>query len=342
MLTMNLSKMEPNEIIAPLEGHFLQAERWIDTLIETDTTVYKPDGELLLIFLKNVLPPDLCQQTFPLIKVAATVTDNRGAAGGVLQDGESYYDFHHMANNERIAALIPKLNKDGTLSSRVATIHTDGTMSNQFKARQVNSGVAGFFERSVRYPFCRQTAFTANHWEKFKQCVPFFQAVSAVFKEYGGEHYDRQCDAAMQCHPDWVIPGTVFSTVTVNKNFRTAAHFDAGDFQPGLGCLTALRRGKFSGCFFTYPQFRVGVNVGTRDVLLSNVHELHGNTEIIGNRGTFERVSQVHYFRTNMVMCGSAMQEMNRAKARNIGAGEPIMDPDEDMSWYADDDTLVT
>lgn len=342
MRTINLSKSEPDEIIAPLEGHFLNADEWLDIVVEEDTICFKPNGTLLFVFVKNALDPQLCRDTFPLIRLAATVTDNRGAAGGVLQEGEDLYDFHHMAHNEKIAALVPKLNRDGTLSPRVAAIHTDGTMSNQFKARQVNSGVAGFFERSVRYPFCRQTAFTANHWEKFKQCVPFFQAVSAVYAEHGGEHYVRQKEAVDKCHSDWIIPGTVFSTITVNKNFRTAAHYDAGDFPSGLAALTAMRKGKFKGCFFTFPKFRCGVNIGTRDVLLGDVHELHGNTEIIGNRGTFERVSLVHYFRKNMVLCGSALQEMNRAKARNVGKGEPIMDPNEDMSWYADDDELVT
>jgi hypothetical protein len=252
------------------------------------------------------------------------------------------YDFHHMANNPKLAAVVPKLNDDGTLSTRVASIRTDGTVSQQFKARQVYSGIAGFFERTIRFPYCRQTAFTANHWEKFKQCVPFFQAVSDVYKEHGGDFYDRQKAAVEKCHPDWIIPGTVFSTITVNKTFRTAAHYDAGDFPSGLAALTAFRKGKFEGGFFTFPRFRCAVNMRTRDVLLGDVHELHGNTEMLGNRGTFERVSLVHYFRANIAMCGSAMQEMNRAKQRKIGTGQAISDPNEDMSWYADDDTLVT
>ena len=29
--------------------------------------------------------------------------------------------------------------------------------------------------------------------------------------------------------PKFLVPGTVFTTLTINKNFRTAAHFDAGD-----------------------------------------------------------------------------------------------------------------
>ena len=36
------------------------------------------------------------------------------------------------------------------------------------------------------------------------------------------------------------IPETAFSTITINRNFRTALHRDAGDYKDGFGNLTVI------------------------------------------------------------------------------------------------------
>jgi hypothetical protein len=107
----------------------------------------------------------------------------------------------------------------------------------------------------------------------------------------------------------------VFTTITVNKSFRTAAHRDAGDFQDGMSNLLTLGDGEYTGGYLIFPEYRVAVDVRPGDLLLVNNHEIiHGNTEIKLNFPEAERVSLVCYLREKMLDLGSWDYEKTREK----------------------------
>jgi hypothetical protein len=68
-----------------------------------------------------------------------------------------------------------------------------------------------------------------------------------------------------------------------------------------------------------FPQYRVAVDLGTRDVLLADVHEWHGNTPLVGAGGEYERVSCVFYYRTGMRHCRPPAEELEWARRRRPG-----------------------
>ena len=74
------------------------------------------------------------------------------------------------------------------------------------------------------------------------------------------------------------IPNTSFSTVTINRNFRTALHRDAGDFKGGFGNLTVIERGKYHGGYTVFPQFGIGIDLRNNDFVTMDVHQWHSNT----------------------------------------------------------------
>ena len=69
--------------------------------------------------------------------------------------------------------------------------------------------------------------------------------------------------------PEYVIPGTVFTTVTMDRNWRTAAHRDTGDYQLGFGVLAVLEGGHFTGGELIFPKYGTAVNLRTGGVLLA-------------------------------------------------------------------------
>jgi hypothetical protein len=129
-----------------------------------------------------------------------------------------------------------------------------------------------------------------------------------------------------QTKSDWVVPGTAFTTITVNMNFRTAVHKDAGDLKQGFGVLSVLEAGDYSGCYLVFPQYRVAVDMRSADVLLCDVHEWHGNTPLVGKKGKYQRISVVLYYREKMFKCGTAEEELARVQARK--RGDPLWDAD--------------
>jgi hypothetical protein len=178
-------------------------------------------------------------------------------------------------------------------------------------ANGVMSGIAGWFDRYPRLPYGRATSYTAREPEKFAMAYPFLQQLAQGFKDLLPWRYNNQMEAAKKMDPRFLVPETPFTTVTVNKSFRTACHFDAGDLTSGLSnLLTLTNNGNYKGCYLVAPEYRVAVNPRPGDLLLINNHEvMHGNTQIELLDDVAERISLVVYFREKMLELGSKEYE---------------------------------
>ena len=181
-------------------------------------------------------------------------------------------------------------------------------------ANQVYSGIAGWFDRYPRIPYGRATAYTQNSYDKFELSFPFLQSLDRGFSELLPQRHTAQRAAADKIDPAFLVPKTVFTTITVNKTCRTAAHRDAGDFSNGLSNLLVLsNNGNYSGGYLILPEVRIAVNVRPGDLLLVNNHEyIHGNTPIELHDETAERISLVCYLREKMLELGTKEYEDHR------------------------------
>lgn len=65
------------------------------------------------------------------------------------------------------------------------------------------------------------------------------------------------------------------------------------------------------------PRYGIAVDCRSRDIACFDVHEVHGNTDFVGSR--YERISVVCYYREMMYKCGTALEELERAKNRKLG-----------------------
>ena len=261
-------------------------------LIDYDADVYdKESGKVLAKFRKNVIPANIAKTAYENLKGAATATNNRNKASG-------------SAGNKR-------LKKDGSVSN------TNG-------ADQVNSGIIGYFDRNVRFPYCRQTAFNKNEFEKFKKAYGIIKFVDNQYSDLMPDEYQLQRKVADETAQDFVIKDTAFTTVTVNKNWQTAVHTDKGDFDKGFGNLVVLREGRYEGGYFVIPQWAVAFDMQNCDLLLCDVHQWHGNTPITKIDEKATRISLVMYYRQNMTHCGTALEEQEIAKQREIRSGASI------------------
>lgn len=205
-------------------------------------------------------------------------------------------------------------------------------ISNTNYAMPVFSGVAGWMDRYPRIPYGRATAYTANNFEKFKLAYPLLQRLAKAFSEFLPKRYEFQNNCAKKIDPGFVVPETPFTTLTVNKSFRTAAHRDAGDLHEGFSNLTILTNGKqYSGGMLVLPEFRVAVNIRPGDLLLINNHfGIHGNTPIVLEEEGAERYSLVCYFREKMLELGSKEYEDHRfnfIESRRLNKEHPLWRP---------------
>jgi len=298
-----------------LATHLLD-ENSFDILIEEDTDAYDEEtGELLFKFRKAIIPQIVAKRAADVLFKHKFSTDNRGTAGGDLQEN---------AQKGKIdKALESKIKKNKAAKAgrtQYRNIKKDGTVSNYMRANAINSGIIGYYDRYPRIPYCRLTAFNQHHFKEWKEVYPIVKFVDNQFANLITENYKLQRAEADATSQDFVIPNTAFTTVTVNQNWQTAVHKDAGDFEQGFGNLVALRRGKYEGGYFVLPEWRIAVDMQNCDCLLVNVHKWHGNTPIKTISKDALRVSMVMYYRKKMIECGTHEEE--RLRAANSATGK--------------------
>lgn len=302
---IHLTEELDDEYCDQLAGTMLDVDSF-DRLVSGESVkVYKPNGKLLLYYMHDQVADTICADAYKSLKTAAKTTRNRGISAGVVNPDE----VDKLPGNVEVV--------EGT---RVYRRKADGTLSQTNEAKPVNSGIIGYYDRSVRMPYCRQTQWNIDNKDKFIKALPFLQACSDAFREGAEERYEAQAKIVEETSHDFVIPNTVFTTITVNSNWQTAVHKDAGDYKRGLGVMSVLRAGQYEGAYLCFPKYRTAVDMSTGGVCLADVHEWHGNTPILNPTLTkYNRLSCVMYYRAKMHYCGTADQELERVKQRKRG-----------------------
>lgn len=224
----------------------------------------------------------------------------------------------------------------------------DNFISDTNYANPVRSGIAGYFDRYPRIPYGRATSYTEKNFDTYAQCIPYLRKLNECFKRELPKRWRKQREAADSIDNRFVISSTVFTTLTVNHNWRTACHRDAGDLHEGFSniCGVTGPEGKgWRGGEFILPEFGVAINIQPGDMLLVNNHAgIHGNDELIGDDN--DRMTIVAYFREKMLELKSWEYECLRkqyVEERRLDPNHPLHRPLwngvspgmwDEQSWY--------
>lgn len=254
----------------------------------------------------SVVPVNVKEEVEILREKYANTESSRGLVWLSVKVREDKFDFEEWI--KKVVKMSIKERKEEARGIE------DTYISDTTYANVVNSGIAGWFDRYPRIPYGRATAYTQHSFDKFQMSFPFLQSLDRGFAELLPVRHAAQRAAADKIDPAFLVPETVFTTITVNKTFRTAAHRDAGDFTNGLSNLLVLsNNGNYTGGYLILPEVRIAVNVRPGDLLLVNNHEyIHGNTPIELQDDVAERISLVCYLREKMLELGSKEYEDHR------------------------------
>jgi hypothetical protein len=251
------NKVKPNTFVNPKK---------INLIIRDDADVYTTDGTLLLRFRKQKLTkPHINLFYENIIKFALLPSSNRGSASGSTTK--------NVATNKKIMTNIFGY-IDGFSPKQKYTMKR--------KHQKIKLNV-------------RECRFNRDFPELYKQCIPLIQDIDKYYKQYLPDKYEKQYNKSKQTY--FKIANTAFTTVTTNVNFQTFIHKDTGDDSEGFGNLVVIENGKYHGGETCFPQYGIGVDVRSGDVLFMNVHEWHGNLPIKGEDKTAKRISIVCYLR---------------------------------------------
>ena len=178
-------------------------------------------------------------------------------------------------------------------------------------ANPVNSGIAGWYDRYPRIPYGRATSYTEKFPEKFAKSYPYLKHLSKAFKDMLPWRYGNQKAAADKIDQRFLVPDTPFSTITVNRNFRTAAHYDPANMDNGFANICVFSNSdNYRGAYLVFPEIGYAVDVRPGDLLfVNNMAGLHGNTELILDDPTAERISIIAFFHEGMLTLGTKEYE---------------------------------
>jgi hypothetical protein len=107
------------------------------------------------------------------------------------------------------------------------------------------------------------------------------QLADKLYRQHLPSFYSKQ-QAALSKFQRYRLSNTVFTTLYVTKNFRTAYHRDAGNLPGVMTCLMPI--GKFTGGELVFPRWRVAVAFKPGDLLLFDPRQLHGHLPFEGER----------------------------------------------------------
>ena len=264
-----LTKIMTDEQIKDKEGTWFKSNDMKNGIVDYNSDIYYLDEngkEVLLAKLrKNVIPDKLIELGWDNYKDLAKASRGRWSSAGPIDPNSPYWKKRDLVDTVKWKT----------------SYYVNGKKSKMKVNNQVASTPIGFYESSnnmVKLP-CRLTHFTRTHYDKYENGLPFIQQINELFKQLVPDRYSKQLVKA-NAKKHLKIPNTAFSTITINRNFRTALHRDAGDLKDGFGNLTCIQRGKYHGGETMFPQFGVGFDLKTGDFLAMDVHEWHCNSKL--------------------------------------------------------------
>ena len=240
------------------------------------------DGRIVLFLARGIMNAELTKTYYDVVSSTKAFrnTDNRATASG-KQLGFSIL-------------------KDGTKGRANRT--SEGVMSS----------ILGYIGRSSRLNYCRETSWTMNNRKYLPVIKAYTKEAERWYRKFCKKDYKEHLEYSKKTNQNFLL-GEVFSTITLNKNFRTFYHTDKGNLEIGLSCMSYMKTGKFIGGEFCLPNFGLAVELRNLDLLIVNNREYHGNLAI-KNFGNYERITSVFYYRKNIIYCGSCEEELKRVQ----------------------------
>jgi hypothetical protein len=234
--------------------------------------IYRPGGFLLAVLIKQCLDADLCKKTYELLRTVDGEPSNRP---GIIGEGARQADIR----------------KDGSVSPRTGKVPKAILEAYGGKADMLGHY---YYRQPAK---CGPTSWTLRKPALYGQSLELVKEINDVYKTYLPKEHTHQMEYVNLVEKDFKIENTAFTTLYVLKNAPTATHVDTFDYPEAFGVMATL--GDFEGGAICFPRFRIAIDYRPGDVLLADVHQLHGNFPVLSG----ERVACVLFVRKDIHKC---------------------------------------
>ena len=184
LFTARVQSKVADKAVAELEGKVLGADDY-DVLLTGPSFITMNDGRPLACYLPGVLK--------------------------TVEDAVGVYDilhplYKHTTNNRGSASGTKRIQRGSA-----------GKMGIRSDAMPVSSEILGAVDPQGVYKYCRLTAWNGKNVPQWEALQPFFHAIAHELERYVPQRYAAQQQFAERTDAHWLVPGTPFTTITVNN-----------------------------------------------------------------------------------------------------------------------------
>ena len=281
-------------------GEFYDISHY-DTIINESSYGFNDKGETLFCLIKGAIKPENRQKYKDIIRgCCKSKTKNRGASAGPC-------DLRYFPKK-----AVELCDKDGNPftddKERYSLFYKDanGRVVNRCQSNQVRSGVAGYFDAVAGLP-CRQVRWSNINPLKHAELIKLATEIQDNHKKYCDSSYNYHRKKADEVPENLLFKDTIYSTMTLNYDFRTASHKDKGDLEGGLSTLTIFEDipNNYEGFYLGLPEYKICFDIRDGDTLIFNAHEYHANTEfkVLSDKLKVDDLTDEHFAGRMSVVC---------------------------------------
>jgi hypothetical protein len=247
----------------------------------TEPGVYHVDGRPAIIYGR--LPTHSSDRTLWAVSSIPFTQEKRTVAGGNIKSGV-----------------------------RIATSKKDGLGK---------SCIFGFRPPIAYNPFGAipgPTALTKSYPAQYEELCRLGRSLQEEYRAGAPGEFARHEAMLRDVIPEYIIPGTIFTSGIVNQNNALKYHFDKGNFEGVMSCM-AVFRSLTGGGHLVIPELGAGFTLDDHSYLLFDGQRyLHGVTPIHRMNKRSYRYSVVFYSLRAMARCETQEKELRAARLKRV------------------------
>lgn len=202
---------------------------------------------------------------------------------------------------------------------------------------KTTSRIFGYRPRAtVRKNYCSITSMATEHPAEHKVICDYAARVSEVYLKRFPELHKKHQEAVNAVKPEWVIPGSVFTSGIVNKNNPLKFHFDTGNFNDVFSAMLVFKSG-IKGGHLALPEYGLGFELKNNSLFMFDGQGiLHGVTPIKKASPLAFRYSVVYYSLKQMWKCLTVTEELANVRKDKTTREQrrALMTREEKMEFY--------
>lgn len=173
-----------------------------------------------------------------------------------------------------------------------------------------------------RREFCAPCGPNSKAPGVMRELVAIGAQLDRLLAEHRPDEHSRL--HATSIGPDWVFPGTAWTSAIINDSAQLPYHLDGGNTKGTWSAMVVLRRFVRGGHLHLPELGLVAACRNRQGVLFNGQSNLHGVTPFVPERDDGYRWTVVFYQRSGMTGCGDPAEELRRQQVARTKREELI------------------